>query len=150
MTCAEAVACRDRRWVHVAGLVLVRQRPGSAKGVMFITLEDETAVANLVVWTKFFEKYRRVVLGSGMIGVKGRVQREGEAVHIVARELIDMSAELASVGSRDAAFPLPHGRGDEFHHGAPVPDARGLPKPRNMIDPYGHIDEIRVRTRNFR
>ncbi len=72
MTCADAVACRDRRWVHVAGLVLVRQRPGSAKGVMFITLEDESAVANLVVWTKIFEKYRRIVLGSGMIGVKGR------------------------------------------------------------------------------
>ena len=150
ITCAEAVACHDRRWVHVAGLVLVRQRPGSAKGVMFITLEDETAVANLVVWTKIFEKYRRTVLGSGMLGVKGRVQREGEVVHIVAHELIDMSAELSSIGSRDAAFPLPHGRGDEFHHGSPMPDPRGMPKARNMIDPYGHIDEIKVRTRDFR
>ncbi|MCG8273885.1 error-prone DNA polymerase [Aquamicrobium sp. NLF2-7] len=144
MTCADAVACRDRRGVHVAGLVLVRQRPGSAKGVMFITLEDETAVANLVVWTKIFEKYRRIVLGSGMIGVKGRVQREGEVVHIVAHELIDMSAELASIGSRDAAFVLPHGRGDEFHPGSPTPDARGMP------DPYGQVDEIRVRTRDFK
>lgn len=150
MTCADVIACRDRRWIHVAGLVLVRQRPGSAKGVMFITLEDESAVANLVVWTKVFEKYRRVVLGSGMIGVKGRVQREGQVVHIVAHELIDMSAELASVGSRDAAFPLPHGRGDEFHHGSPTPDPRGLPKARNMVDPYLHLDEIRVRTRDFR
>src|SRR5690606_12350285 len=92
VTCADAIACRDRRWVHIAGLVLVRQRPGSARGVMFITLEDDTAVANLVVWTKVFEKFRRVVLGSGMIGVKGRVQREGEVVHIVAHEIIDMSA----------------------------------------------------------
>ncbi len=79
-----------------------------------------------------------------------RVQREGEVVHIVAHELIDMSAEMASIGSRDAGFPLPHGRGDEFHHGAPAPDPRGLPKARNMVDPYGHIDEIRVRTRDFR
>lgn len=150
MTCAEAVACRDRRWVHIAGLVLVRQRPGSANGVMFITLEDETAVANLVVWTKVFEKYRRVVLGSGMIGVKGRVQREGDVVHIVAQELIDLSAELASIGSRETGFPLPHGRGDEFHHGAPAPDPRGMPKPRNMPDPYGHLDEIKVKTRDFR
>ena len=150
MTCADAIACRDRRWVHVAGLVLVRQRPGSAKGVMFITLEDETAVANLVVWTKIFEKYRRTVLGSGMIGVKGRVQREGEVVHIVAHELIDMSAELSSIGSRDAAFPLPHGRGDEFHHGSPAADPRGLPKARNLLDGYGHIDDIRVKTRDFR
>ena len=150
MTCAEAVACRDRRWVHVAGLVLVRQRPGSAKGVMFITLEDESAVANLVVWAKVFEKYRRVVLGSGMIGVKGRVQREGDVVHIVAHELFDLSAELASVGSRESGFPLPHGRGDEFHHGSPAPDPRGLAKPRNMPDGYGHLDEIRVKTRDFR
>ncbi len=150
VTCAEAVALRDGRWVDVAGLVLVRQRPGSAKGVMFITLEDETTVANLVVWSKVFEKYRRTVLGSGMLGVKGRVQREGEVVHIVARELIDLSSELASVGTRDAAFPLPHGRGDELHHGSPAPDPRGMPKPRDMFDPYGHIDEIRVKTRDFR
>ncbi len=150
VTCAEAVALRDGRWVNVAGLVLVRQRPGSAKGVMFITLEDETSVANLVVWSKVFEKYRRTVLGSGMLGVKGRVQREGEVVHIVARELIDLSAELASVGSRNGAFPLPHGRGDELHRGPPAPDPRGIAKPRNMFDPYGHIDEIRVKTRDFR
>ena len=150
LTCAEAVTRRDRRWVHIAGLVLVRQRPGSAKGVMFITLEDESAVANLVVWTKVFEKYRRIVLGSGMIGVKGRVQREGEVVHIVALELIDMSADLASVGSREAAFPLPAGRGDEFHHGSPAPDPHGMPKLHKMADPYGHIQEIRVKTRDFR
>lgn len=150
LTCAEAVSGRDRRWVHVAGLVLVRQRPGSAKGVMFITLEDETAVANLVVWTKVFEKFRRVVLGSSMIGVKGRVQREGEVVHIVAHETLDLSAELASIGSLETTFPLPHGRGDEFHHGSPTPDPRGLAKPRDMPDPYLHLDEIRVKTRDFR
>jgi error-prone DNA polymerase len=150
MTCAEAVGCRDRRLVHVAGLVLVRQRPGSAKGVMFITLEDETAVANLVVWTKVFEKFRRVVLGSGMIGVKGRVQREGDVVHIVAHELFDLSGDLASIGSREKHLPLPYGRGDEFHHGSPAPDSCGLRKARNMVDPYDHIDEIRVKTRDFR
>ncbi|WP_428645621.1 error-prone DNA polymerase [Roseibium sp.] len=150
VTCVEAVSLRDGRWVNVAGLVLVRQRPGSAKGVMFITLEDETSVANLVVWSKVFEKYRRTVLGSGMLGVKGRVQREGEVVHIVARELIDLSSELASVGTRNGAFPLPHGRGDEFHHGMPAPDPRGMPKAKDMFDPYGHIDEIRVKTRDFK
>ncbi len=153
ITCAEAMSARDRRWVEVAGLVLVRQRPGSAKGVMFITLEDETAVANLVVWQKVFEAHRRIVLGAGMIGVRGRIQREGEVVHLVAHHLTDLSAELASVGSRDAGFPLPHGRGDEFHHGSPAPDPRGLlrgPRPRDIIDPYGHLDEIRVKTRDFR
>jgi error-prone DNA polymerase len=104
---------------------------------MFITLEDETRIANLVVWVKVFEKYRRVVLGAGMIGIYGRIQREGEVVHLVAHRLPDLSAELASVGDRDSAFPLPHGRGDEFHHGSPAPDPRGLPKgPRSstLID----------------
>lgn len=67
-----------------AGLVLVRQRPGSAKGVMFITLEDETGIANLVVWPQVFEKFRRVVMGASMIAVRGRIQREGEVVHLVA------------------------------------------------------------------
>jgi error-prone DNA polymerase len=85
VTCAEAMGSRDKRWVEVAGLVLVRQRPGSAKGVMFITIEDETGVANLVVWTKVFEAHRRVILGSGMIGVRGRIQREGGVVHLVSQ-----------------------------------------------------------------
>jgi error-prone DNA polymerase len=153
VTCAEAMAARDGRWLEAAGLVLVRQRPGSAKGVMFITLEDETGIANLVVWLKVFEKYRRIVLSAGMIGVYGRIQREGEVVHLVAHRLTDLSANLASVGERDASFPLPHGRGDEFHHGSPGLDPRGLPKgpkPRNIVDPYGHIDQIKVKTRDFR
>lgn len=149
-TCDEVMNARDGKWLETAGLVLVRQRPGSAKGVMFITLEDETNVANLVVWVKTFEKYRSVVLGASMMGVYGKVQREGEVVHLVAHRLTDMSAELASVGQRDGAFPLPHGRGDEFHHGSPTPDPRSMPKARDLADPYGHIDQIRVKTRDFR
>jgi error-prone DNA polymerase len=134
-------------------LDLARQLMGSAKGVMFITIEDETGIANLVVWVKVFEKYRRVVLGAAMIGVYGRIQREGDVVHLVAHRLTDLSSELASVGDRDAAFPLPHGRGDEFHHGSPVPDPRGFPKgPRakDIVDPYLHLDVIKVKTRDFR
>ena len=150
LSCAEAVALRDRGRVDVAGIVLVRQRPGSAKGVMFITIEDETGVANVIVWKKVLETYRRVVLSASMIGIRGQVQREGEVVHVIAHHLADLSADLASVGAREAAFPLPHGRGDEFHHGSPAPDPRGLPKARNLIDPYSHIDEIKVKTRDFR
>lgn len=105
LTCAEAVASRDRRRVEVAGLVLVRQRPGSAKGVVFVTIEDETAIANLVIWQDVFERFRRIVLGARMIGIRGRVQREGDVVHIVARSLSDLSAELASVGAREARHP---------------------------------------------
>jgi hypothetical protein len=63
-----------------------------------------------------FEKYRKIVLGAGMIGVYGRIQREGDIVHLVAHRLTELSVELASVGDRDAAFPLPPARGDEFHH----------------------------------
>ena len=124
MTCAAASDGRDMQSCKVAGLVLVRQKPGSAKNVTFITLEDETGVANLVVWEQVYEKHRRTVLTSSMLGVVGRIQREGDVVHIVAYKLIDLSAELASIGGRDGPFPLPHGRGDEFHRGPSPPDPR--------------------------
>ena len=81
--------------------MLVRQKPGSAKGVMFITIEDETGIANLVVWPTTFEKQRRIVLSAGMLGVKGRVQREGEVIHVVVSHLTDLSNLLRSVGNRD-------------------------------------------------
>ncbi|TNC65150.1 OB-fold nucleic acid binding domain-containing protein, partial [Rubellimicrobium roseum] len=102
LTCAEATARRDRSPVRLAGIVLVRQKPGSAKGVLFITLEDETGVANLVIWPQLFEASRRIVLGARLLGVEGQVQREGEVVHIVARRLHDMSDLLDSLGKRDA------------------------------------------------
>ncbi|OWV98005.1 hypothetical protein ATY79_21900 [Rhizobium sp. R693] len=86
---------RDGRWVYTAGLVLVRQKPGSAKGVMFITIEDETGPANIVVWPTLFEKRRRVVLGSSMMAINGRIQREGEVVHLVAQQLFDLSGDSA-------------------------------------------------------
>jgi error-prone DNA polymerase len=153
VTCREAMQARDGRWLEAAGLVLVRQMPGSAKGVMFITIEDESGIANLVVWPRIFETQRRIILAAGMIGVYGRIQREGDVVHLVAHRLTDLSAELASVGNRDEAFPLPHGRGDEFHHGGPGIDPRSLPKgpePCDIYNHYGHIDEIRLKIRDFR
>ncbi|MBB3890573.1 error-prone DNA polymerase [Phenylobacterium haematophilum] len=158
VTCAEAAALRDGRPVRTAGLVLVRQRPGSAKGVMFITVEDETGVANLVIWTTVFEAQRAAVLGASMLGVQGRIQREGDVIHIVAAKLFDLSGQLAGIGQREAAFPLPHGRGDEFHHGAPREDPRsrpkGVPAAREIYIPDLHIDVLKdrelVKSRNFR
>ena len=151
VTCADAMNARDGKWLMTAGLVLVRQKPGSAKGVMFITIEDESCVANLVIWPSLYERQRRIILAAGMIAVQGRVQREGNVVHLVANQLTDLSAELAAVGEREAAFPLPHGRGDEFHHGSPGIDPRSLPpKPRDIYVPDLHIDSIRVKTRDFR
>ena len=153
VTCQEAMQARDGCWVKSAGLVLVRQMPGSAKGVIFITIEDESGIANLVIWPTIFDKQRRIILSAGMMAVYGRIQREGDVVHLVARRLTDLSPELASVGDRDAAFPLPHGRGDELHHGSPGLDPRNAPnarKPRDICDPYGHIDPIKVKARDFR
>lgn len=77
-----------------AGLVLVRQRPGSAKGVIFMTLEDETGVVNVVVWPNVLEKYRRAILGARLALVRGRVQRAGEIVHLVAAHLEDLTGWL--------------------------------------------------------
>jgi error-prone DNA polymerase len=150
--CAEAMEAQDGRWLEAAGLVLVRQRPGSAKGVLFITLEDETGIANLVVWPPVFETFRRVVMGANMIATRGRIQREGEVVHLVAHRLTDLSADLATVGSREA-FLLPHGRGDQVTHGG-GPDPRELPpkglRTRDIYDPDLHIDTIKVKARDFR
>ncbi len=123
--CAALRTMRNGRRVTVAGLVLVRQKPGSAKGVMFITIEDETEVANLVIWPSLFERQRRLILSSGMMAVRGKVQREGDVIHVVADHLIDLSDMLRRVGDRpdDEAFPLRTGRGDEAKHGG-SPDQR--------------------------
>lgn len=152
ITCADAMNARDGRWVYTAGLVLVRQKPGSAKGVMFITIEDETGPANIVVWPSLFEKRRRVVLGSSMMAINGRIQREGEVVHLVAQQLFDLTSDLSGLADRDTEFKLPAGRGDEFAHGG-GPDPRDKPKPvlqpRNMFVPDLHIDTLKVKARNF-
>jgi error-prone DNA polymerase len=95
--CAELARTRDGRRVTVSGLVLVRQRPGSANGVLFITLEDETGIANVIVWKKLFEQRRRVVLGASMMAVKGRVQIEGEVIHLIADDLKDHSELLCTI-----------------------------------------------------
>jgi len=96
----------------LAGLVLVRQRPGTASGVVFVTLEDEKGIANLVVWPKVFEAHRRIVMGARLLAVRGRIQREGIVIHLVAEELWDLSAELDSISELDT-FHLTNGRGDE-------------------------------------
>ena len=80
--------------VTVAGLVLVRQRPGTAKGVIFLTLEDETGVANVVVWAKVFEQYRRAVIAGRLLRVTGRLQREAGVTHVVAEHIEDISEML--------------------------------------------------------
>ncbi len=91
--------------VAVAGLVLVRQRPGSASGVVFVTLEDETGIANLVVWPDAFERFRAQVMGATLMLCRGRLQREGLVIHVVAEELVDVSRRLAGL-TEPAPRPL--------------------------------------------
>jgi error-prone DNA polymerase len=93
------------RRVSVAGLVLVRQRPGTAKGVIFLTLEDETGIVNVVVWPKVFEKNRRIVMTAQFLEVRGKIEREGLVIHVVADELIDRTHELKRLGEGTAGMP---------------------------------------------
>ncbi|WP_290740914.1 OB-fold nucleic acid binding domain-containing protein [Amaricoccus sp.] len=89
----------------VAGIVICRQRPGTAKGVIFVTLEDETGVANIVVWAKTFERFRRAVIAGRCLRVTGRLQRDGDVVHVVADVVEDISAMLDELPGIDAAAP---------------------------------------------
>ena len=115
VTCAEAAERRDGARLAVAGLVLVRQRPGSAAGVVFVTIEDETGIVNIVVWPAVTERDRRALLGSSLLLVRGKVQRSPEGiVHVIAERLIDRSAALLQLDS--ATFPAPLARADEVKH----------------------------------
>ncbi|TJZ82891.1 error-prone DNA polymerase [Paracoccus hibiscisoli] len=111
--CADLATEGHGRWCTVAGIVLMRQRPGSAKGTMFITLEDETGIANLIVWPRVFDAHRRIILSARMLAATGRLQHDGAVVHLLVHRLSDLSPDLARIGQNNTAFPLPHGRGDE-------------------------------------
>jgi error-prone DNA polymerase len=106
--------------ITVAGLVLVRQRPGTSKGVIFMTLEDETDIANIIVWPKVFEKNRRVVMTARFLAVRGRLQRAGLVIHVVAESFVDLSTTL----------PWLREGGDLFApklSGGPLPQETALP-----------------------
>src|SRR5213082_3543005 len=100
----------DRR-VAIAGLVLIRQRPGSANGVIFMTLEDETGIANLIVWPATLERFRRAALGATLLYCRGRLQREESVIHIVAEDLRDWTRRLGTLRDRTGAeLPSPNAR----------------------------------------
>jgi error-prone DNA polymerase len=111
ITAAQLKTIRDGK-LSIAGLVLIRQRPGSAKGVVFITLEDETGVANLVIWPDVFEKQRKIVMGARLIAVHGIIQRDDESdvIHVVAKRLEDHSHMLRHLS--DEAMPSTLNQGD--------------------------------------
>ena len=96
--CKDVCHANDRRRVRCAGVVLVRQRPGSAKGVVFMTLEDESGIANIVVWPKVMERFRKEVMGARLILVEGYIQSSPEEVtHLVAQRLFDRSHDLLAL-----------------------------------------------------
>jgi error-prone DNA polymerase len=150
ISCASLADLQPGRRITVAGIMLVRQRPGSAKGVMFATIEDETGHANIIVWPKVFERQRRIVLSAGMIACRGLLQRESDVTHIVAEELTDLSRLLASVGQRALPFPITHGRGDQVTHGGPDSHETLGRNPRDIYVPDIQIDALKVKTRDFR
>ncbi len=140
VACSAVSHARDRDYVRCAGVVLVRQRPGSAKGVVFMTLEDETGIANIVVWPKVMERYRKEVMGARLVLVEGRIQSSPEkVVHLVAERLIDRSADLIGLAN-DALNrkpPVPAGpalieplQDDRRDH--PENPAQKLRHPRNV------------------
>jgi error-prone DNA polymerase len=133
-SCAGLARLRDGARVEVAGLVLIRQRPGKGN-VTFITLEDETGIANIILWQRKFEAQRRIVMSAAMISVKGQMQKEGEVIHVVADRLEDLTPLLHRVGAMD--FP---------HRYAPADGGKGVPPDPRKAKAR---EVIKVKTRDF-
>jgi error-prone DNA polymerase len=113
IACDELRGIKDGAYVSVAGVVLVRQRPGSAKGVVFMTIEDETGIANAVVWAKTLERFRKEVMASRLIVIHGRVQRHQDIIHVVSARLEDRSDWLQLLSAEAATMKAPLANADE-------------------------------------
>ena len=162
---ADVGAMADGQKVQVAGLVIVRQRPGSAKGVVFMTIEDETGIANAVVWKAKLDTYRQVVMGSRLVMIKGRVQRHQDIIHVVADHLEDWSIALLTLSPDPATASLiveaaradevtrpGTGPGDQAHYPAFRPPGMPMPPLAPRL-PARHPREVRdlvPKSRDFR
>ena len=104
LTSAEITAAPHGRLVRTAGIVIGRQRPDTASGVVFVTLEDETGATNVIVWRDLGDRQRRELLGSRLMAVYGKVEREGAVVHVVAGQLIDLSPMLGALSTKSRDF----------------------------------------------
>ena len=104
VTAAELALLPDGQITRVAGIVTCRQRPGTASGVVFVTLEDETGYINVVVWSRLVERQRRELLGSRLMGVEGKLQREGNVIHLLARRLTDHTRLLGTLATASRDF----------------------------------------------
>jgi len=131
-----------RAMVQVAGVVLIRQRPGSAKGVTFITLEDETGVINLVVWPDLKERQRKVVMGARLMEVRGRVEHDDAVIHVIAAHLSDATQALHALS--DDLLQAPLARAD--HVNTPLTGR----KPPALHDLAGPLPNVTGHPRNHR
>ncbi len=146
--CGDLGTMKDGDRVEVAGLILVRQRPGSAKGVVFVTLEDETGIANAVLWPDRFEANRRTVMSATMLAIRGKVQREGIVIHLVAEQITDLTPWLRELGELD--LPRMTMPGDGATHGGEI-------DPRDRLQPQAwpprrslkDADLIPIRSHDF-
>jgi len=127
ISACQLMEMKDGAAVDIAGIVLVRQRPGSAKGIVFMTLEDETGIANAIIWPRVLERDRAILMASRLIRIRGRVQRADDIIHVVAGRLIDCTGLLER---------LARGKTDERLSGdrkIPIrPEANPLTHPRNV------------------
>jgi error-prone DNA polymerase len=123
---SELINCKDGMLVRVAGLVLVRQRPGTASGICFITIEDETGTSNLVVFQNLFHQYRKEIIHSRLLMVEGKVQKEGEVIHVVVKRCYDLSGLLIPLGQTEA-------RASEDQSVDHVSSAPGVAKTQKVI-----------------
>jgi len=146
--CGTLERIKDGSRVEVAGIILVRQRPGSANGVLFLTLEDETGIANAILWPDRFEANRRIVMSAAMLSVSGRVQREGTVIHVIVDRLADLTPLLRRVGDID--LPRLVSRGDAATYpGAPDRGERGW-RPQVRSDwHWKENDVIPIKSHDF-
>ena len=131
--CADLKTCRDGAKVSVAGVVLVRQRPGSAQGVVFMTIEDETGIANSVIWPNVLERERKVVMGARLVVVHGRIQRHEDIIHVVAVRLEDRSDWLHLLTEDGEALSLALANADEVRR--PEPGSWRSSREKEAADP---------------
>jgi error-prone DNA polymerase len=150
LSCHDLRGLRDGSFVRVAGVVLVRQRPGSAKGVVFMTIEDETGVANSVVWPNTLERFRRIVMAARLILIIGRIQRHEDIIHIVATRLEDRSDWLTLLSEWAREMKVPLSNADEVLRPNPG-SAQGSCEPSSHPRWAGHPRHERVipKSRDF-
>jgi error-prone DNA polymerase len=141
VSCGAVKAMKDGARVSVGGVILVRQRPGTASGVVFMTIEDETGVANAVIWPKVLERMRKVVMGARLVVIHGRIQRHEDIIHVVAERLEDKNDWLDRL-SEDDELEATLANADEVRRPDPGSWRSSQPKP-GLIPPLAAADHVK-------